>query len=339
MSGMVGVMNTDHSFTMYGPSLPVTETDNAARAKFYGKLYALRTSLQGGVVLGELRETLHMLKRPAAALWDKNFGYLSALRKAKRRDPKHWLKTAGGLWLEQSFGWQPLINDCKDAYKAYEKLVGPNLEETIPISAGAVRLYDQSSSQLVSQHRAGWLFSVNQSQQWQTDAGRLLEQHKVRYKGAVRCLTRATQWDNLELFGFDAGSFVPTAWELLPWSFLVDYFTNIGDLLTAFVTKTSNVAWVNRSTLKTAYFAGQVSHRRIKPAGFDASWWVLDRADESSYNWSATRKTVSRAADVGIPMPNLQFNFDLSDRQLGNVAALLSQFNGLHRQGFRYRPT
>jgi len=124
MSGMVGVMNTDHSFTMYGPSLPVTETDNAARAKFYGKLYALRTSLQGGVVLGELRETLHMLKRPAAALWDKNFGYLSALRKAKRRDPKHWLKTAGGLWLEQSFGWQPLINDCKDAYKAYEKLVG-----------------------------------------------------------------------------------------------------------------------------------------------------------------------------------------------------------------------
>lgn len=339
VSGSVGCVNTDHGFTTPVPGLPTTETDNIARAKFYGKLYQARTAFQGSTFLGELSETLHMLKRPAAALWDKNYGYLSALRKAKRRDPKNWLKTAGGLWLEQAFGWKPLINDCKDAYQAYQRLVGENKDETVPISAGAVNLYDRTKTMPDPFSAPGYPFAVNFAQNWYVKGSRLLEQHKVRYKGAIRRKARATQWDNLELFGFNAESFIPTAWELLPWSFLIDYFTNIGDILQASVTRTSDVTYVNKTTIATAFFSGRVAHSRTKPPGLTASWWVIDHADESEYGWSTTSKSVVREANSGIPMPTLQLSFDLTDGQLGNIAALLSQFNGLHRQGLRYRPT
>jgi hypothetical protein len=339
VDGDVGISNsTNNSISAFDPNRPVTETDNASRAKFYQKIYEARTLFQGQTFVGELKEALHMLRRPAAALWDKNLGYLSALRKSKRRDPKHWLKTAGGLWLEQAFGWKPLIKDCQDAYKAYEALVKPNSVEVIPLSAGAVRLYDRSNELLPGQ-RPGDALNVNLTQIWNISSARLLEQHKVRYKGAMKAQVRATQWDNLELFGFNAENFIPTAWELTPWSFLIDYFTNIGDLLQCAVTKTQDVTWVNKTVLKETFHSTSCYHSGDKPAGFSGGQWIVTGYDKSTYAWQTRRKLVTRTPDVGLEMPSFQVNFDLSDGQLGNIAALLSQFNSLHRQGRRFTPS
>jgi hypothetical protein len=74
----------------------------------------------------------------------------------------------------------------------------------------------------------------------------------VWYKGAVRVRAAGSVYMDQELLGFSLSDFVPTIWELVPWSFLIDYFTNIGDVLEAWTTCTSDVAWVNRTSRRSS---------------------------------------------------------------------------------------
>jgi hypothetical protein len=321
------------------PLADVSFEDNNARAKFYKKLHGMQTHFQGEIFLGELRETLHMLRRPASALWDRNLGYLAALRKAKRSDPKNWLKTLSGLWLENAFGWQPLLNDCKDAYKAYERLVQPDKEETVAVSGSFRRWFDRSSTSLLTGFRPGdlVLMGSNSCQYWYNTSSILTQQNTVRYKGAVKTQTRATKWDNLDLFGFNAKEFIPTAWELLPWSFLIDYFTNVGDMLEASIVNTANVSYVNKTVITETFWRGGVASTDTKPPGYSSANWYVLSSNKSSWNWSIRRRKISRQPDVGISLPTFQLSFDLNDGQLGNIAALLGQANSLHKQSRRLR--
>jgi hypothetical protein len=334
MRGDIGLVNDARFIQHVDPKYSATEADNIARAKFFKYLQALRQSFQGLTFLGELKETLHMLRRPAAALWDKNLGYLSALSKAKRRDPRNFLRTAGGLWLEQAFGWTPLLNDCKDAYQAYEKLVKPNEEITQYLKAKGKFSKDRTGDgTLVGLLGQGAVYYAQQSRWLENVNVSLAEEHQVRYIGAVRSKVKATQWDNMELFGFTAENFIPTAWELLPWSFLVDYFTNIGDILSCAITHTNDVKFVNKTTIRTTVLNYSVKVvPGLKPAPFSGASWKITYEECPSYTWSSRRRVINRQPNSGISLPTLQLSFDLRDKQLGNIAALLTQANALHKQ-------
>ena len=309
---------------------PVADTafaDNLARAKFYKKLREIQVQFSGPTFLGELRETVHMLRRPASALYDKAGGYLSALKKAKRTDPKHWLKTASGLWLEHSFGWLPLINDVNDAAKAYRRLTTTRRKKII--SAGGAAFYDRS-------RELDGTFGGNINRRWYngcffyTDTY-LKENVTVRYKGAVVASAEATQWDNWALFGFTPSEFLPTAWELLPWSFLVDYFTNIGDIVSSSVTCYSNVAYANRSVIRKTNYYGFLNLDGAQTGTLQPNSVLVSASSNQGY-FRFTRKRVLRDAGGGVPLPTLQLSFDLSSGQLLNVAALLGQARALHPQ-------
>lgn len=331
--GHIGVANNQRQV---GPRPAVKDTsfcDNLARVAFYKKLHALETKFQGLTFLGELKESLHMLRRPARALWSSAEGYSAALNKAKRSNPKHWMKTIGGLWLEHSFGWLPLINDCKDAVKAYHALTSPK-PHTYKLGGGARKEYDRTS-ELDEYFQAGRTLWINGYTHWTTEYAKFIEFHIVRYKGAMRATIEAPKWDNMRLFGFQPEEFIPTAWELLPWSFLADYFTNIGDLLSCLVTNTRNVAWVNRSVITETFFRGRMGINPQAMASFLGAGWSVTKGSSQKTEYVARRRTVSRTPGVGIPMPTLQFNIDLTDGQLGNVAALLAQSRALHPQSPR----
>lgn len=333
--GYIDEANTRHVFNPKAPAVSIDFVDNLARVAFYKKLNALQTKFQGMVFLGELKETLHMLRRPARGLWDSATGYASALSKRKRRDPKHWTKAAGDLWLEHSFGWLPLINDCKDAVAAYHELVNP-APHTYKISAGAQKAYDRSNLlgseiEMIEGSTLLWagLFP------WDVLTARWYETHTVRYKGALRATVEGPRWDNMSLFGFNPAQFIPTAWELLPWSFLADYFTNIGDLLTCLVTNTRDVTYVNRSTVRRTYLYHRIKYNPTKRASLIGAGTVVESSSSPEQVSAVTRREVTRAPGSGIPFPTLQFNINLSDGQLGNVAALLATCRSLHPQSVR----
>lgn len=329
--GDVAVTNSFFRAKWKDSSVSDSFADNLARANFYKKLREIRTKVQGLTFLGELKETVRMLRRPAAGLQNLAEEYLRALRKRKRAVPKRWKKDISGLWLEYAFGWIPLMNDIEDIVKAYKELTHPT--QTDHVRSFGKKEYDLTSALNGEGTGAGvsnlWL---DEGLYWRIPTAKRTEEHVVRYSGSVRAQVRSDQWSNYALFGFEPTQFIPTAWELCPWSFLVDYFTNIGDLLDASVTSTSNVVYVNRTVIKKMreYRVYEHDYKRsaaVFGSGFYAKTW------DSNQSWClTTRKTVTRSKGTGIPMPTFQMSFGLNDGQLMNVAALLGQANALSPQ-------
>jgi hypothetical protein len=329
LEGDVEITNTAQNIFAPNPTASLSFVDNLARAAFYKKLHKEATQFQGLVFLGELRETLHLLRNPTKSLRDLCDGFLGKLSKRKRSHPKSWLTDSGSIWLEQAFGWKPLMNDIQDAATAWKRLTEPNMAHRV--TAGAKKSYDRSS-ELTNYERVGAYWTPNSSGIYFVNKWALLrETHVVRYRGSVRAQVEAPRWKDATLFGFEPKEFIPAAWELLPWSFLVDYFTNIGDILDASVTSTRDVTYVDKATIR---LAEKHRHFIMDPSvGTFGSGWSLHSFEDGGLRRHAfSRKEVVRTKGTGISIPDFQFNFSLSDGQLGNCAALLAQANSLSPQ-------
>lgn len=313
-------------------TVSTSSTDNKARAKFYKALRKQAVQMSGPTFFGELGQTLHMLRRPAQSLWSSANGYLDAVSRAKRASPKNWTKALSGLWLEYSFGWIPLLSDCKDAASAWNAV--KNNPRTSFINSSFKDSYDTSnllgSYDTIGHSCAGGDGIAGHA------VGHWTQEVNVRYKAKLRTRAEMTTWDNFALFGFTPSEFVPTAWELLPWSFLVDYFTNIGDILTSVVTDASDVTYVVRTVRTYSRYFGRLSIDLVKMGQDKASYCT---GGGNPVDWDLSRKTIDRSKGSSVPLPEFQLSFDLSDGQLGNIAALLGQSRPLHPQNprFRYR--
>lgn len=326
--------------TFLDPTVGELVADNRARARFYKRLREIQVQFSGPTFLGELRETLRMIKRPAAAIRDTLDNYSRDLKRAKKGSGKKWKnrdyiqQVASGLWLEHTFGWMPLLNDVQSAVEAYERLTPP-LRSRKVISVGdtdAIDRYKGLASNPLwntfgSQNVQNGTFYITKRLR------KAIDSVSVRYKGAVNLECEATRWDNLALFGFTPSEFIPTAWELLPWSFLIDYFTNIGDVLTASVTNTTNVAYVNKTVRHTVTVEGDCTPDLLDTMNKAGSGmtWVSGSTNVGYYVMQ--RKTVARSAGSAVPLPRLQLESGLSVGQMCNITALLMQFNqSLHHQ-------
>lgn len=317
------------------PTITTSKADNRARAKFFKRLNEARQQLQGLTALGELRETMHMLRRPAAGLWSNILGYQGALRKRKRTNPKNWTKGMADLWLEHAFGWTPFINDIKDAAKAIDRLNEQSRSKII--SASGVDKIDTTST-LDAHYRLPTSvlhYGDILNGHWLWCPAERYERCYVRYKGKVEARTETTRWDNWALFGFSPEQFIPTAWELLPWSFLVDYFTNIGDVLSSVVVSTADVAYVNCSTIRTSYFRGKLKCDPFAVQNNPGGNFTFISSTGNPGGFNHSRRFVTRSPGTGILFPSLQTEVSLSDGQLGNVAALLASSRYLHPQNPR----
>lgn len=232
-------------YAMYGqivyfnpPVLPaitsLPDVNNQAEGKFYDKLRRAQTSFQGGVFLGEIAQTIHMLRNPALALRKGIDSYLTAIRKGRSRAGKTTKKRnkyLANTWLEYSFGWAPLINDVQDAYKAlrHPKRSRPHIIVVADAEVSDVAFGGASGNSVADiQTRFGW---------------RQTKTVSVRYKGAVLCEQESSHNRELKNWGLSLQDFAPTVWEVIPYSFLVDYFTNIGQVINAVSMRKVHLAW------------------------------------------------------------------------------------------------
>jgi hypothetical protein len=329
--GALPVANGQLNRKVKAPTISTSFCDNQARAKFYKKLRKEAVQMSGPTFLGELQEALHMLRRPAGALYGHARDYSKAIQRAKKSDPKNWRQKLSGLWLEYSFGWVPLISDCQDAVKAWSRLGEKRPGK--PISVSFQAYYDTHADPNFDN---ATLAIGSMPHAYVHTEAYASETHTVRYKGVLKPQAEMTKWDDWSLFGFTPSEFIPTAWELLPWSFLVDYFTNIGDILTSSVTDTSRVLWVNKTVRQETIYRGRMTcdAARLR-AAFNSNWDTSVSGNPGAFELK--RKVITRSANSGISLPRFQFDFNLSDGQLGNIAALIGQMNTVHPQNLRQR--
>jgi hypothetical protein len=190
----------------YGVTFSDAEADSAARLALLNKFIAQRRSFQTGVFMGELVETIHMIRHPAQA-FRKGLDVYHQIVKKRLRGTKSLRAQAalvGDAWLEQSFGWGPLVNDIRDGMKALAETVsGKYYGDVISAKASVDEPFHATTS--IWSPIAGISFKAN----WQT-TGTVT----VRYKGGVGAVAPTypairTNW------GITFSEIVPTIYEHL----------------------------------------------------------------------------------------------------------------------------
>lgn len=289
--------------------------ENRAKTKFFKAVRDAQVKLQGLVVLGELRETLRMLRRPAEGLQDLIRSYLDrarALKRGKGRGgARNFDQALSKLWLEYAFGWTPLLNDIYDARNAFNSLL--ERERIVKVSVGGRESKEVGPTSVadINVDHGGHLSLRCKDILDYTDI--------VRYRGAVRARAATTARDRFARFGFDPKEFIPTAWELLPWSFLIDYFANIGEILESSITDTSSVIWVSKSRVRIVnlYRSGFLTNPSEKVGSSNVQSY------SSSIGWVYYhRRYVQRWATSGLTIPTLSFRLPVSGSKLTNMLAL-----------------
>lgn len=319
--------------------------DGRASNKYLSAARELVTKMDGGTFLGELKQTLRMLRHPAEALGQSLDRYYKALGKRKRdeqrrrrrkglpelpKDSPHWewYNAIPDLWLEHSFGWKPLMMDIEDAWQALSAL--SDKEGVVHLSRAAQGLKLRSQSTVTGGLYAG----PGIDRLRRNTSNRSSVQTTIRYRGDVTAQAATTFADKAARWGFNPEQFLPTAWELLPWSFLADYFASIGDYLDASFANTATLRWTCKTIRRKLITEKLISPNR------DATLSTIPAAGRARYvsygscYCKYTRVEVIRRSGAN-PVPSIVFaSFqDQSSRHLANISALFGSFcNNLHSQ-------
>lgn len=230
-------------------SISTTEADMQARERFFKQALKLQRQLQSGVVLGELAKTVRMLRSPLKTFFHRVLRETKQLKKVAARYPRNKVsrkKAVEDTYLESVFGWAPLMSDVESGAEAlaeYYLKRGQNYPFVFGKSDEFVA--EVSSSPFgASAQLPGRGIDAYQSAKFVTSFA------QVRYYGKLRVDPFGSPLEFQRRLGFDPRNWLPTAWELMPYSFLVDYFTNFGDMINASAVQISDLHWASRTTVR-----------------------------------------------------------------------------------------
>lgn len=296
--------------------------DNRALGAFINKCVGIQRSFSGGVFLGELREAIALLRKPAQALRRGFTDYYKAATSRSAREARKYGLSLGAVnrksprklrssidkvlsatYLEGVFGWLPLYSDVLSAADALTSYY-PNDSETVQVTVEDPYAYI-SSEMGVTRGSIRYNYRVYE-----------VGQYSCRYKGAVWIVPPyLSSAGNMSRWGFDPiRDFVPTLWELIPYSFLVDYFTNIGDIVQSATFLRSNVAWWCKTSRDTSL--KQPRDFRIRPSS--ALYKLTSSQPEG---WGFETKLIGRSKPT-TTIPSLEFTLPGNTRAWLNIAAL-----------------
>lgn len=236
--------------------LSLTEAVQQSQRRFVQKAIAAQRSLAGGVVIGEIGKTIQMIISPANAIRSALRRYLERTEKyARKRRLRHGRvmslevpsvrksvqEAVAGSWLETAFGIQPLLSDIDGAMKGLAEQVTGMSESVVRIGS---TFSTTTATSIAGSYgvEAGW----GDLKYFQ----RKINDVSVSYYGAIRIAPSNTLGGFNHRFGLQLADLPATIWELIPGSFLFDYWLNVGDILDAISVQTTDFVFLGQSTKK-----------------------------------------------------------------------------------------
>lgn len=322
-SSMFYKSSGEKSYDLYGPSgicPPLyeesltsihTTTYNMALSNFWSKV---RDGVDVSVDLGQTRQIGTMIKAAANVVRHVNrFDPIDLVRayRAVRfaaHDPKGAMKRLGSLWLEFQYGWRPM---AQEIYEIAHRYQNPKPVRLVAKGRGKDVWRSEYKRQIA------WDYYENQmtfdalvarNERCEIVASFYLPPNVLQSLGDVTSLNPAS-----------------IAWELTPYSFVVDWFFDIGGWL-----RNLETALLYRTSFETGYVTeglkltvDAVVNPRTEST--DRLWLHAYDKGYNYFNWKR-RQVLS---NVPLPRPP-QFRADLGSSRLLNSAALLSQHLGRH---------
>lgn len=207
-------------------------------------------------------------------------------------------KAIGSAWLELQYGWKPLLGTIYDVLDKTYKVVSSG-----PRTVRARYSESVPTGDTVSQ-------TVEEYGQLSGKASR-----KGKYTCQIGALIKTRMDDSAA--AYTSLNPFSIAWELLPYSFVVDWFYDVGGYL-----RNMETCLLYRNVFVSGY--------RSDGCFFDATW--ESQTSPTSSGWHRVhsdlkQRSFDRTVLERYPAPRLpSFKADLGSSQILNAAALLSQF-------------
>lgn len=259
------------------------------------------SSFNAGVFLGEMTESLDMIRDSALKIgasiraarkgnFKKAFQLVTGSVPPRRdvRSRSHTKDVVANNWLELQYGWLPLMSDAADAAAFLATALNG------PLTFKARASYKRSSP--------------------------LTNMGPVLY-GGQKCYARGQYIAYLreknypELSGLVSPSSI--VWELVPYSFVIDWFAPIG----AYLDARSLIGSLTGTFVNYTKYVLEVSGASIKPG-----YWTYAGGDLSSVQLSRVQFSRAVSTSLSVPTPELKSLKSVASwRHCANALALLSQ--------------
>jgi len=303
---------------------------NIAIKSILGKYHAQTRSNQGLVSLGELRQTLALLKRPADAIARLTQAYLRrramlqrqinrASKKKRKLDLKKLFDRGVDEYLGLMFGILPLAGDA-DRAAQYMNNINERISNFVVLKSSGFN-EKVISGPLTRKKNVGG-YTALYSFIGKTEATVKLRGGFQATLGPSASMSTKLASSVTSAIG-DARDIVPALWELLPLSFVADYFSNIGDVIdgwsfgNVFTLGLQQTTVLKGTETETGYSFIWSNHPNMTAI----SSWINPTA-----KYQHLQKEISRNRLPGLPVPTLEFEvpgFGRDARKYRNLAALV----------------
>lgn len=187
---------------------------------------ALSGKVNLAVTIGELPETLGMMHGPISKL----VHYGKKFRKLLPRNARASLEAVTNAWLAVRYGVLPAMGEIDDYRQLIKDGLSQRLGDILKEKAGFSRDVQQVSTAFVRDSGFGYLHGE--------------ETIKTGSKIAATVLYRKVTNTWSDVLGVNVRSIPLAVWELIPYSFVVDWFIDVGAWLSS-VTPNNSVTIVN----------------------------------------------------------------------------------------------
>lgn len=244
------------------PVSPITSVigslTQATESKFLASCYDKMHAFAGATFIGELRETIRMIRNPAKQIFDGLYRHHKVVKKrlgtkgiavfrsrgrlGGSQARKNARDVAAGSWLQYRFGIAPLLSEINEGAKT--------LADFLYRGEGLARVPVKETKRSKIKQSSEYQFNWRPGNAADLRGLQVLERvDRCTYRGAVNATLSPELGPSIQTyFGLDWQDAVLAGWEIIPYSFLVDYFVNIGDLIKGSMFPQSNLTWCNRST-------------------------------------------------------------------------------------------
>jgi len=271
-------------------------------------------TFEGAVFLAELRETIQFLRNPISS-WQK---FLKTARKKHAKSGqknKELFYFIADNWLTYRYAVRPIVSDCQNAIKAIEEVVsGHRPKRQTARGYAADYSTDSYTNDIVKSNGSTVRYTHETKRDINVRAGVLYEYSR-----------------SPDTFGVRLQDVPSAAWEVVPWSFVVDWFVNIGSYISA-ITPRMGVKELGSWTVTTE-----------RANTIRTSWWAAGGNDTYGYRvvennnltleyYNSLTKTRAPGINVGLAYNPITITGDLGVARLIDSLALSSQ---LLRKKFR----
>jgi hypothetical protein len=247
-----------------------------------------------------LRHPFKVLRQAVAS---RPAAMIDIVRRARHRRAAE--RALADSWLEFSFGAVPLYNDIVDATKALASLYETPRRVTVTGKGGDELAYRSPSTLKTvgnSMYYTGWYTLQNNA----------VVNYKAGLATDLYCSVDADTLQKVEQvtdrLGLTANQFIPTLYEIMPWSFLIDYFSTLGVVVNAWASSGTKLAWVVRS------------EKVVNTTSYDGVWNSPMSGVVGGHVFKDVR--FARSIPAGVSIPDLRFESNLSPWKMMNLVAL-----------------